>query len=355
MANEAPLLELRDVKKHFPVGRGLLRRAPEGLIRAVDGISFRVPEGETLSIVGESGCGKTTTARLILHIELPTSGTVLFQGRPLDGFDAAELKNFRSSVQAVFQDPWSSLNPRMRVGSIIAEPLVVNGHLARSALRSRVAELLVQVGLRPDHAQLYPHQFSGGQRQRIAIARALSVQPRLIVLDEPVSALDVSIRAQILNLLRDLQDRLGVSYVMIAHHLATVRHMSHQVAVMYLGQIVEMAPARELFANPLHPYTQALYAAALSTSLAKASAPPIIGEVPSPLDPPSGCRFHTRCPHAIPECAVIEPQMRELTPGHWVQDCRCVHVGLQTGNTNVGANTTERSPLYGSGAGPVHE
>jgi oligopeptide/dipeptide ABC transporter ATP-binding protein len=353
MANEAPLLELQDVKKYFPVRRGLLRRGSEELIRAVDGISFRVAERETLSIVGESGCGKTTTARLILRIELPTAGTVLFEGRPLDGLDAAGLRNFRSSVQAVFQDPWSSLNPRMRVGSIIAEPLVVGGRVGRSAIRDRVAELLVQVGLRSDHAQLYPHQFSGGQRQRIAIARALSVQPRLIVLDEPVSALDVSIRAQVLNLLRDLQARLGVSYVMIAHHLATVRHMSHQVAVMYLGQIVEMAPARELFANPLHPYTQALYAAALSTSVAKASAPPIIGEVPSPLDPPPGCRFHTRCPHATPECAVIEPRMQELSPGHWVQDCRCVHVGLRTGDTrHVGA---DGPPSSGSGVLPSHE
>jgi oligopeptide transport system ATP-binding protein len=320
-----PLLELQDVKKHFPVRGSILRRAPVGWIRAVDGISLRVRERETLSIVGESGCGKTTSARLILRIEMPTSGTVLFRGSPLDRLDSAGLKNFRSSVQAVFQDPWSSLNPRMRIGSIIAEPLVVDGRLSPSAIRDRVSELLVQVGLRSDHAPLYPHQFSGGQRQRIAIARALSVQPRLIVLDEPVSALDVSIRAQILNLLRDIQDRLGVTYVMIAHHLATVRHMSHQVAVMYLGQIVELASSRELFANPLHPYTQALYAAARSTSAGQTSAPPILGEVPSPLNPPSGCRFHTRCPHATQECAAIEPQMRELIPGHWVQDCRCVH------------------------------
>ena len=262
MGNDPPLLELQDVKKHFAVRKGFLRRASGGLIRAVDGISFRVRQGETLSIVGESGCGKTTTSRLILRVETPTSGTVLFDGAAIDRLDAAGLKKFRSSVQAVFQDPWSSLNPRMRIGSIVAEPLVVDDKLSPSAIRQRVADLLVQVGLRADHAELYPHQFSGGQRQRIAIARALSVQPRLIVLDEPVSALDVSIRAQILNLLRDLQGRLGVSYVMIAHHLATVRHMSHQVAVMYLGQIVEMAPARELFAMPLHPYTQALYAAA---------------------------------------------------------------------------------------------
>ncbi len=228
-------------------------------------------------------------------------------------------------MQAVFQDPWSSLNPRLKVSTIISEPLVVNRKMSTAELKERVAELLVQVGLRAEQADLYPHQFSGGQRQRIAIARALSLNPRLMVLDEPVSALDVSIRAQILNLLKDLQDKLGLSYVMIAHHLATVRHMSHQVAVMYLGQIVEMAPGRELFSNPRHPYTKALYAAALSThARGTAFANVLQGELPSPIAPPSGCRFHTRCPTATPECAKIEPALIEIETGHMVQNCACV-------------------------------
>jgi oligopeptide/dipeptide ABC transporter ATP-binding protein len=329
MASETALLELRDVKKYFPVRGGLLGTRAVGQVRAVDGVSFRVGAAETLSIVGESGCGKTTTARLILRLETPTAGTVAFQGTPLDRLDAAGVKTYRASVQAVFQDPWSSLNPRLRAGAIVAEPLIVNGSLSPAAVRERVGDLLVQVGLRPEHAQLYPHQFSGGQRQRIAIARALSIDPRLIVLDEPVSALDVSIRAQILNLLKDLQERLGLSYVLIAHHLATIRHMSHQVAVMYLGQIVERAPGRELFSRPLHPYTQALYAAALSTHPDRQTSGLIVaGEVPSPLNPPSGCRFHPRCPFATPECAAVEPRLAEVAPGHWVQDCRCVRAAL---------------------------
>ena len=325
---DAPLLELRDVTKHYPVRGSLFGGKAKAVIRAVDGVSFRVSKGETLSIVGESGCGKTTTARLILRLEQPTSGTIAFEGRPLETFDAEGQKHFRSSVQAVFQDPWSSLNPRMRVGTIVAEPMVVNSGLSRGDLRNRVAELLQLVGLRPDQAQLYPHQFSGGQRQRIAIARALGTNPRLIVLDEPVSALDVSIRAQILNLLKDLQQQLGLSYVMIAHHLATVRHMSHHVAVMYLGQVVEIASGRELFRRPLHPYTRALYSAALSTHVGQQlSAPALKGEVPSPMNPPSGCRFHPRCPHATAECAEVVPELREVEPGHAVQACRCVVQG----------------------------
>jgi oligopeptide/dipeptide ABC transporter ATP-binding protein len=324
MPIETPIVELRDVRKHYPVSRSPFARNA-ARVRAVDGVSFSVNAGETLSIVGESGCGKTTTARLILHLERPTDGRVLFRGTGLDALDAAGRRDFRLSVQAVFQDPWSSLNPRLKVGTIIAEPLVVNRSVSAAQARERVAALLTQVGLRPDQAKLYPHQFSGGQRQRIAIARALSVEPRLIVLDEPVSALDVSIRAQILNLLRDLQERFGLSYVMIAHHLATVRHMSHHVVVMYLGQVVEMAPGRELFDNPLHPYTRALHAAALSTRHRGAQPQGLIqGETPSPLHPPGGCRFHTRCPSARPECAEREPRLRELTPGHFVQDCACV-------------------------------
>jgi oligopeptide/dipeptide ABC transporter ATP-binding protein len=322
---DTPLLELADVRKHYPVRGGPLGLKTIGAVRAVDGISLTVRPGETISIVGESGCGKTTTARLILKLETPTSGTIRFEGMPLEEMDAAGMKRFRASVQAVFQDPWSSLNPRMTVGRIVAEPMVVEGRLSRTEMKARVAELLAQVGLHREQADLYPHQFSGGQRQRIAIARALSVDPRLIVLDEPVSALDVSIRAQILNLLKDLQDRLGLSYVMIAHHLATVRHMSHQVVVMYLGQIVEMAPGKELFRRPLHPYTQALYASALSTHVGRQlTEPSLKGEIPSPLNPPSGCCFHTRCPHAMPECAQVVPKLVEMEAGHLVQDCACV-------------------------------
>ncbi len=325
MATDAPLLELTDVRKHYAVSGGPLGLKTVGAVRAVDGLSFSVRAGETLSIVGESGCGKTTTARLILKLEEPTAGAISFEGRRLDTLDAAGLRHFRGSVQAVFQDPWSSLNPRMTVGRIIAEPMIVQARLSRQDRQDRVAELMTQVGLRREQAELYPHQFSGGQRQRIAIARALSVDPKLIVLDEPVSALDVSIRAQILNLLKDLQDRLGLSYVMIAHHLATVRHMSHHVAVMYLGQLVEIAPGRELFRRPLHPYTQALYSAALSTHVGRPlSEPALKGEIPSPLNPPSGCRFHPRCPHALAECSASEPALVEIEPGRRVQDCSCV-------------------------------
>jgi oligopeptide/dipeptide ABC transporter ATP-binding protein len=321
MASEA-LVELHDVKKYFPVYRGLLHMRPTGWVRAVDGISFAIRPGETLSLVGESGSGKTTTAMMVLLLETPTAGRILFEGKDLQRLSRAELKRVRSSVQAVFQDPWSSLNPRMRIGSSVAEPLVVNERPPAAVVRERVAELLVQVGLHPYHAQLYPHQLSGGQRQRVAIARALSIHPRLVVLDEPVSALDVSIRAQILNLLKDLQARLGLSYLLIAHNLATVRYMSHHVAVMYLGQIVELAPARALFARPLHPYTEILYAASLSGHPdEKRKLFVAEGEVPSPLNPPTGCRFHPRCPYATPRCAEEEPQLREVAPGHWVRDC----------------------------------
>jgi len=304
----APLLEARNLTKHFPVKGGLLR--PMGLVRAVDGINFTVPAGRTLGLVGESGCGKTTTAKLVLLLEEPTGGTIRFQGEDLQALEGDRLRAYRRSVQAVFQDPYASLNPRMRVRSIIAEPLVANDAVPGEGLRARVLELLDLVGLPERAADLFPHEFSGGQRQRIAIARALALSPKLVVLDEPVSALDVSIRAQILNLLRDLQDRLGLSYLFIAHDLAAVAHMSHTIAVMYLGKIVEVGDAPTVVRNPKHPYTMALFSAALPSHPDEQREEIILpGEVPSPLNPPSGCRFHPRCPSVMPRCATEEPQI----------------------------------------------
>ena len=313
------LLEARGLKKHFPVTRGLLVSRTTGWIKAVDGISFRVREGETLGIVGESGCGKSTTAKMMLMLEKPTEGSILFRGQDIHHSGAEQRKEYRSSVQAVFQDPWSSLNPRMRVKDLIAEPMVINWNLPRREIQERVEKLLADVGLSSYHGNLYPHEFSGGQRQRLAIARALSLNPRLIVLDEPVSALDVSIRAQIMNLLKDLQQEYNVSYLMIAHHLATVRYMCNWVAVMYLGQIVEFAPVRDLFENPSHPYTKALMSAALPSHPDTEQDQMILtGEVPSPLNPPEGCRFNPRCPFVMDRCSVETPVATELSAGHVV-------------------------------------
>jgi oligopeptide/dipeptide ABC transporter ATP-binding protein len=304
------LLEVEALTKHFPVRRGLLGRAT-GLVRAVDGVSFTIDPGTTLGLVGESGCGKTTTSKLVLGLERPTAGAIRFQGDDVLALDRAQLRRYRRAVQAVFQDPYASLDPRMRVGTIVAEPLVINERPDRAARRRRVLELLDLVSLPARAADLFPHEFSGGQRQRVAIARALALSPRLVVLDEPVSALDVSIRAQILNLLRDLQQRLGVSYLFIAHDLAAVAHMSHTIAVMYLGQIVEWGPADVVAREPRHPYTQALFAAALPIDFDTPRAEPAVsGEVPSPLRPPAGCRFHPRCPHAMPHCATDPPALR---------------------------------------------
>jgi oligopeptide/dipeptide ABC transporter ATP-binding protein len=303
------VLEAVGLSKHFRARRGLFG-GDRGMVRAVDGISFAIEDGRTLGVVGESGCGKTTTAKLVLGLEEPSGGSIRFEGKDLARLDAAGRRHYRKSVQAVFQDPYASLNPRMRVGAIIAEPLITNEDLAAGVVKKRILELLDLVGLPSRSADLFPHEFSGGQRQRIAIARALSLSPKLVVLDEPVSALDVSIRAQILNLLRDLQAQLGLSYLFIAHDLAAVAHMSHTIAVMYLGRIVESGEAQTLVAAPKHPYTTALFSAALPSHPDEQREEIILaGEVPSPLRPPPGCHFHPRCPHAMPRCGEDPPAL----------------------------------------------
>jgi oligopeptide transport system ATP-binding protein len=314
------LLEVRDLVKHFSVGGGMFG-GRAGTVRAVDGVSFVLRRGETLGLVGESGCGKTTTGRCILQLERQTSGQVIFEGRELGALSEAELRPVRRRVQVIFQDPYASLNPRMTVGQILAEPLAVHGLVPdRAGRRARVRDLLARVGLLPQHADRYPHQMSGGQRQRVGIARALAVEPALIVCDEPVSALDVSIQAQIINLLEDLQAELALTYLFIAHDLAVVRHISDRVAVMYLGKIVEITDRRELYDNPVHPYTKALLAAVPIPDPvleAKRTHSVLMGEVPSPLNPPPGCVFHPRCPIAVDRCRGEVPPLREVTPGHW--------------------------------------
>ena len=314
------LLEVQGLEKHFPVKTGGLLAPKIGWVKAVDGVDFAIQHGETLGVIGESGCGKTTTAKLILLQEKPTGGAIRFDGDDVAELAGDALMRYRREVQVVFQDPFSSLSPRMRVGGIIAEPLEIHDKtLSREERRARVAAVLELVGLEPSVARLFPHEFSGGQRQRIAIARALVTNTNLIVLDEPVSALDVSIRAQIMNQLEALQDKLGVSYLFIGHDLATVAHISHRIAVMYLGRIVELADSAELCERPLHPYTQALFAAALPAHPDdKHDRVTLAGEVPSALDPPSGCRFHPRCPRAMPVCSQETPVRKDVAPRHAV-------------------------------------
>jgi oligopeptide transport system ATP-binding protein len=324
MTEVRPLLEVTDLVKHYPVRGGVLRRQV-GTVHAVDGVSFSLAPGETLGLVGESGCGKSTVARSVLRLVEPSSGEIRLNGEAITRLSKSELRPYRRSMQIVFQDPFASLNPRMTAGDIVGEPLSVHGLASGERKQERVAELFQQVGLRPDQMKNYPHQFSGGQRQRICIARALSLGPSLIVCDEPVSALDVSIQAQVINLLIDLQRQRNFSYLFIAHDLAVVAHISHRVAVMYLGRIVEIADKAELFANPRHPYTQALLASVpVANPRIKRLTPLVEGDVPSPINPPSGCAFHTRCRYAMDRCRQERPPLLEAATGHqvacWLND-----------------------------------
>jgi oligopeptide/dipeptide ABC transporter ATP-binding protein len=314
------VLEARGLTKHFPVVRGAIIGRAVGTVKAVDGVDFVLRRGETLGLVGESGCGKTTTARLVLCLEKPTSGSILFRGRDVHALPRAERRDYRRAVQAVFQDPYSSLNPRLTIRTTVGEPLAqTRPDLTRAEVDERIAASLTSVGLRPRVANDYPHELSGGQRQRVALARALTTDPECILLDEAVSALDVSIRAQVMNLLREIQERSGVSYLFIAHDLAAVKYVSTRIGVMYLGKLVETGPSDELYARPLHPYTQILLNNAMPSHPDDVHEEVLLrGEVPSAFNPPSGCRFHPRCPHAMPVCAEIEPALLEEAPGHRV-------------------------------------
>ncbi|MDL1896196.1 dipeptide ABC transporter ATP-binding protein [Anaerolineae bacterium CFX7] len=321
-ANNQALLQVRGLKKYFPITQGILFQKKVADVKAVDGVSFDVHPGETLGLVGESGCGKSTTGRTILQLYRPTEGQVIFRGKDLAQLKSEDLRKMRSDMQMIFQDPYASLNPRMTVGDIVAEPLEVHNIVKGKEKKERVQELLQIVGLNPYFINRYPHEFSGGQRQRIGIARALAVNPDFIVCDEPISALDVSIQAQIINLLEELQERFGLTYLFIAHDLSVVRHISDRVAVMYLGKIVELTDSKALYENPLHPYTRALLSAVpIPDPLIEEKRERIIlvGDVPSPVNPPKGCRFHTRCPLAIPICKEVAPEWRDVGNGHFVE------------------------------------
>ena len=313
-----PLLEVRDLKKYFPIHKGVFSRVV-GQVHAVDGVSFHIRQGETLGLVGESGCGKSTVGRTVLKLLEPNAGTIKLQGEDITDLDTVAMMPYRQQMQMIFQDPYASLNPRMSAADIVGEPLVIHRVGSRHERRERVAALFERVGLGPRHMYSYPHEFSGGQRQRIGIARALALNPRLIVGDEPVSALDVSIQAQIINLLMDLQDEFKLSYLFVAHDLAVVEHISHRVAVMYLGRIVETTDKKKLFEMPLHPYTEALLSAVpIPKSRSRGRTRVILtGDVPSPINPPSGCYFHQRCPYAMARCRAEVPKLSEVVPGHW--------------------------------------
>ena len=319
-----PLLEVKEVVKHYPVTGGVFLREIAS-VKAVDGVSLEILPGETLGLVGESGCGKSTLGRLILRLEEPTRGDIRFRGKSILGYDAKTMRSLRREMQIIFQDPFSSLNPRKNVAHIVGEPLYVHGMTNRQEREARVLDLLEVVGLKREHMRRYPHQFSGGQRQRIGVARALALHPKLIICDEAVSALDVSIRAQVINLLQDLQDQFGLTYLFISHDLSVVEHISDRVAVMYLGKLVELANSKTLYAAPFHPYTQALLSAApVPDPKCKRSRVVLSGDVPSPIDPPPGCRFHTRCVFAREACSQQEPLFREIQPGHFAA---CHYVG----------------------------
>jgi peptide/nickel transport system ATP-binding protein len=314
-----PLIEVRDLQKHFPIIKGVFSR-PAGTVYAVDGVSFRIDRGETLGLVGESGCGKSTVGRTLLKLLEPTAGQIIVRGTDIAGHDHRQMMPYRRQMQMIYQDPYASLNPRMSAGEIVGEPFVIHRVASGDERQDRVAALFERVGLRPELMHAYPHEFSGGQRQRIGIARALALSPEFVVGDEPVSALDVSIQAQIINLLMDLQDEFNLSYLFVAHDLAVVEHLSHRVAVMYLGRIVELTDKTTLFDMPLHPYTEALLSAVPIPKYSPTSRRRVIlkGDVPSPINPPSGCHFHTRCLYAHARCRAEAPALREVTPGHWV-------------------------------------
>ena len=341
--NSGNILEVNNLVKYFPIQKGFLKRHV-GDVRAVDDVSFTIETGETLALVGESGCGKTTTSRCILRAIEPTSGEVNFVTKDDQTVDVTQLgkealRELRQDMQMIFQDPFSSLNPRMMLLDIVGEPLLVHGMKSRADRADRVAELLRLVGLRPEYMRRFPHAFSGGERQRIGIARALALNPRLVVADEPVSALDVSVQAAVINLLEDLQEQMGLTYLFVAHDLSVVRHIADRTAVMYVGKIVELADTEELFENPRHPYTAALLSAVpIPDPRFKASRIPLEGEVANPAAPPSGCYFHPRCPHATDECAIQTPQLEEISPGHWVSCLRAKEIDLAGLQASHGMN-----------------
>jgi oligopeptide transport system ATP-binding protein len=351
----APLLEVSHLVKHFPIVSGVLIDREVGRVRAVDDVSLTLNEGETLGLVGESGCGKSTLCRTILQLIEPTSGSVRFEGREIAGASRRELRPLRRRMQMIFQDPYASLNPRKRVGQIVGDPLRLHGVASGAQLRREVQELLERVGLSTEHYNRFPHEFSGGQRQRIGIARALALKPKLIVADEPVSALDVSIQAQIINLLDDLQDEFGLTYIFVAHDLGVVRHVSDRIAVMYLGKIVETGPAHEIYTNPVHPYTVALLSAVpIPDPRENAAREPLIieGDVPSPADPPPACRFHTRCPWATDVCREVEPPLQDFGKG---RVAACHHPRNVSDSQAAGAKVVPESPESAGEALPEAE